>query len=64
MEKATYTVHEAAVLADCSDDTMYEAVKRGQIPSIKIGKKGIRIPKAAYDRILDEGNSKEVGGGE
>jgi excisionase family DNA binding protein len=54
--KATYSVREAADLLDISLDTAYDAVRRGQIKSIKIGKNRIRIPKVAFDRMLAEGN--------
>jgi excisionase family DNA binding protein len=47
----TYSVPEGARKIGVSDNTMYEAIKRNEIPHIRIGK-CVRIPKAALDRML------------
>jgi len=52
--RRTYTVQEAARLLGIGTIQAYEAVKRGDIPSFRIGKR-ILIPRAAFDRFLDEG---------
>ena len=57
MAAATYSVREAADMLGVSLDTAYNAARTGQIPSIKIGAKRIRIPAAAFDRLLNEGNT-------
>lgn len=48
------TVGEAAAIARCGRNAMYEACKRGDVWSVRIGK-SIRIPKSALVRFLEEG---------
>lgn len=50
------TVEEAATILRIGRSTAYEAVRRGEIPSIRIGGR-IRIPRAALDRLLLKGVS-------
>lgn len=50
-----YTVAEAADKAGVNPKTLYEAIKQGQVPTTKIGKR-ILIPRPAFDRMLAEGN--------
>lgn len=45
------TVDEAAALARIGRNAMYDAVNRGDIQSVRIGR-SIRIPKAALRRFL------------
>ncbi len=52
MTKKTISVEEAAALLGISRNTAYEAVRRGEIPSIRIGKRFL-IPAAALERMLD-----------
>ena len=49
----TLTVKETGKLLRIGRTNMYSAVKNGQIPSIRIGKR-ILIPKAALDKLLHE----------
>ena len=49
-----YSVAEAGKRLGLSRGLMYEAIRIGQIPSVKIGRR-ILIPCAALDRLL-EGN--------
>ena len=49
-----YSVAEAGKRLGLSRGLMYEAIRAGQIPSIRIGRR-ILIPCAALDRLL-EGN--------
>jgi excisionase family DNA binding protein len=51
--RATLTVDEAAKLLGIARGTAYEAVRIGQLPSIKIGRR-ILVPKAALERLLQE----------
>jgi excisionase family DNA binding protein len=51
----TMSVAEAAEILGIGRNAAYEAVKTGQIPAIKIGKR-ILVPRAALDRLL-AGNS-------
>jgi excisionase family DNA binding protein len=50
-ERLTLTVEEAATLLGISRAFAYEAVNRGEVPSIRIGRR-ILVPKAALDRLL------------
>lgn len=50
-ERKTYGVEEAGRLLGIGRNQAYEAAKRGDIPTIKIGKR-ILVPKAALDRLL------------
>ena len=46
------TVEKARQQLGLSRGLMYEAVRRGQIPSIRIGRR-ILIPRAGLQRLLD-----------
>lgn len=49
--RRTYDVEEAGRLLGIGRNAAYEAVKRGDIPSIRIGKR-LLVPKAILDRML------------
>ncbi|RWN28896.1 helix-turn-helix domain-containing protein [Mesorhizobium sp.] len=49
--RATITIVEAAHRLGIGRNQAYEAAKRGEIPSIKIGKR-LLVPKAALERML------------
>jgi excisionase family DNA binding protein len=50
-ERLTLTVEEAATLLGISRAFAYEAVNRGEVPSIRIGRR-ILVPKVALERML------------
>ena len=50
-DRLTLTVEEAAALLGISRAFAYEAVTRGEIPSIRIGRR-ILVPKVALERFL------------
>jgi excisionase family DNA binding protein len=50
-DRKTYDVEEAGRLLGIGRNQAYEAAKRGDFPTIKIGKR-ILVPKAAFDRLL------------
>lgn len=50
-KRLTLTVEEAAKILGISRAFAYEAVRRGEVPSIRIGRR-ILVPKAALDRLL------------
>ncbi|RWD33363.1 MAG: DNA-binding protein [Mesorhizobium sp.] len=50
--RATITIVEAAHRLGIGRNQAYEAAKRGEIPSIKIGKR-LLVPKAAFDKLLN-----------
>lgn len=41
MNPLTLSVDEAARMVGCSDDAIYRVVHRGDLPHVKIGKRGI-----------------------
>jgi excisionase family DNA binding protein len=47
----TYTIDEAAQLLGIGRNSAYEAARRGEIPTVKIGKR-LLVPKASFDRLL------------
>lgn len=49
--RSTMTVEEAAKALGISRATAYEAVSRGEIPAIRIGRR-ILIPKVALEKLL------------
>ena len=51
-ERLTWTVEEAARKLGIGKNQAYEAVKRGEIPVVKIGKR-LLVPAAAFARLLD-----------
>jgi excisionase family DNA binding protein len=50
-ERKTMTIAEAAELLGVSRNKAYDAAHRGEIPTIKIGKR-ILVPVAALERML------------
>lgn len=52
-ERKTVTVENAAKILGISRSFAYEAAGRGEIPTIKIGRR-LLIPRAALDRLLEQ----------
>lgn len=50
-ERQTLTIPEAAKALGICRNQAYEAARRGEIPTIKIGKR-LLVPRAALDRLL------------
>lgn len=48
----TITINEAAQRLGISRHSAYEAARRGEIPTLKIGRL-ILVPEAAFERLLD-----------
>jgi excisionase family DNA binding protein len=49
-----YSVEHVAQLLKIERKSAYVAIQRGEIPSIRIGRR-ILIPVVAFNRLLDEG---------
>lgn len=49
--RRTYDVEEAAKLLGIGRNAAYDAARRGEIPTIKMGRR-LLVPKAALDRLL------------
>lgn len=58
-ERLTLTVEEAAASLGISRASAYEAVRRGEIPAIRIGRR-LLVPKARLDRLLDATEETET----
>jgi excisionase family DNA binding protein len=54
-DEKTLTIPEAARLLRISSLKAYQYARRGQIPSVRIGPRTIRVPKAALDDFLAGG---------
>ena len=52
-QKTVLSVPEAAALLGIGRNTAYEAVRRGEIPTVRIGKR-ILVPVSALERLLDQ----------
>jgi excisionase family DNA binding protein len=63
--RLTWTVEEAAMALGISRAFAYDAVRRGEIPAIKIGRR-ILIPRSALSCLLESplGGSDELSAGE
>ena len=57
--RLTLTVDEAAVLLGIGRSLAYEAVARGEIPSIRVGRRYL-VPVAALDKLLAEASSRRL----
>lgn len=51
VQRLTYSVDEAAELLGISRTLAYDAIRKGEIPHIKIGKR-ILIPRVGVDELL------------
>ena len=51
-ERLTYDVPEAGAMAGLGRNASYEAARRGDMPTIKFGKRMV-VPKKAWDRKLN-----------
>ncbi len=57
-EKLTLTVDETAKCLGVSRNSAYEAIAKGEIPVVKIGKR-LLVPKAALETLLAAGQPKK-----
>ena len=55
------SVEEARKLLGLSRGLMYEAVRSGQLPSVRIGRR-ILIPRAALERLLEQAATRDAHG--
>jgi excisionase family DNA binding protein len=56
-ERLVYTVQEAGALLGLTKNPAYEAAKRKDFPTLKIGRL-IRVPKAALHAMIDGAGTK------
>ena len=62
-EKLTLTVAETAKCLGIGRNSAYEAIAKGEIPVVKIGKR-LLVPKAALEKLLAAGQSRKNGDNE
>jgi excisionase family DNA binding protein len=55
-ERATYTLDKAATILGISRAVAYQAARRGEIPTIRFGKR-IVVPRRALERMLEGQNN-------
>ncbi len=58
-EKLTLTVDEAARCLGIGRNSAYEAIAKGEIPVIRVGKR-LLVPKAALAKMLSGNDSKSA----
>jgi excisionase family DNA binding protein len=62
MDRQTLTVEEAAALLGIGRNTAYQAIARGELPVLRLGRR-LLVPRAALDQLLstqhDEDASQE-----
>jgi len=53
-EKVTYKVPEVAKMLGISRSLAYDLVRRGEIPSIRLGAKRVVVPRDGIERMLKQ----------
>jgi excisionase family DNA binding protein len=53
-EQLVYTVEEARKKLRLSRGLVYQAIRDGQLPSIRVGRR-ILVPRAALEKLLEHG---------
>jgi len=56
-KKLTFTVEETAKILGIGRNSAYEAVTRGEIPVIRVGKR-LLVPKTALEKLLSGNQTK------
>jgi excisionase family DNA binding protein len=60
IERLVYSAAEVRVLLGLSRASIYEAIRRGEIPSIRVGRR-VMVPRAALEAMLAECGTTHVG---
>ena len=61
MESVVLSVPEVARLLGCARATIYQAIREGQVPSIRVGRR-ILVPRAALQRMLEAAGERQEEG--
>jgi excisionase family DNA binding protein len=56
VERRTYNVPDAGKVLGIGRSAAYEAARRGELPTIKIGRR-LLVPVVALERLLEEARS-------
>ena len=59
-ERLTLTVEEAGRLLGISRALAYELVARGELPSLRLGRR-IVVPRRALERLVDDAGTSTTG---
>lgn len=51
LDRLTHTVPEAAIRLRVGKNTLYDAIKRGEVPSVRIGRR-LLVPVQALEAML------------
>ncbi len=51
MERATYTIEEVAKMLGIGRSSAYQAVRVGEIPTIRVGRR-LLVPRLALEKML------------
>ena len=54
--RQTYTVDETAELLGIGKNSAYEAIRRGEIPALRLGRRLV-VPRKALERLLWDNDS-------
>jgi excisionase family DNA binding protein len=54
LERRTFTIEESAQVLGISRTSAYAAARRGELPTVRIGRRYI-VPRAALERLLSQG---------
>ena len=60
VEPLTYSVETAARLLGIGRNSAFEAIRQGQLPAVRIGRR-LLVPRRAIEKMLDEANSNIAG---
>ena len=55
-DRLTYSVDEAARLLGISRNSCYEAIRRGEIPMIRLGRR-ILVPRSRLEDLLEQADA-------
>ncbi|WP_216911504.1 helix-turn-helix domain-containing protein [Nocardia noduli] len=58
-ERATYTVEEVAQLLDLSRNNAYRAVRDGEIPAKRVGRRWV-VPRELFHQWLNDCSTREA----
>jgi excisionase family DNA binding protein len=59
IERQTLTVEEAARVLGISRSSAYEAARRGELPTVRIGRRYV-VPRVALERMLSQAGQMVV----
>jgi len=60
LERATYTIHEAAEILGIAKSSAYRAARTGELPTIKIGRRILVARQALADIIGKHGRTEPM----